>query len=62
MNNLKTHYTATELANLSLACLPNTRQGVNHQAKKQFWIGRKRVGKGGGYEYELASLPRDVQD
>lgn len=27
-NNLKTHYSAQELLNFSLACLPNSVQGI----------------------------------
>lgn len=60
-NNLKTHYSAKELLLLSLTCLPNSVQGIIYQAKKQLWETRKRVGQGGGNEYELASLPEEVQ-
>lgn len=60
-NNLKTHYSAKELLTLSLSCLPNSVQGIIYQAKKLNWTTRKRVGKGGGYEYALASLPETVQ-
>lgn len=61
-NNLKTHYSAKELLLLSLTYLPNSVQGIIYQAKKQGWISQKRVGKGGGFEYALTSLPVEVQD
>lgn len=61
-NNLKTHYSAKELLLLSLTHLPNSVQGIIYQAKKQGWISQKRVGKGGGFEYALTSLPVEVQD
>ena len=60
-NNLKTHYSAIELLSFSLACLPNSVQGINYQARKNNWQSRKRVGKGGGKEYALASLPQEIQ-
>lgn len=61
-NNLKTHYSAKELLNFSLACLPNSVQGIIYQAKKNSWKTQKRVGKGGGVEYALCSLPQNLQD
>lgn len=60
-SNLKTHYSAIELLSFSLACLPNSVQGINYQARKNNWQSRKRVGKGGGKEYALASLPQEIQ-
>ena len=60
-SNLKTHYSAIELLSFSLACLPNSVQGINYQARKNNWQSRKRVGKGGGKEYALASLPKEIQ-
>lgn len=61
-NNLKTHYSAKELVDLSLTCLPNSVQGIIYKAKKQQWRNRKRIGKGGGLEYELSSFPQTVRD
>ncbi|HII3786336.1 TPA: transposase domain-containing protein [Pasteurella multocida] len=61
-NNLKTHYSAKELLELSLACLPNTVQGIIYQSKKQGWESKKRVARGGGSEFALSSLPKEVQD
>ena len=58
---MKTHYSAIELLSFSLACLPNSVQGINYQARKNNWQSRKRVGKGGGKEYALASLPQEIQ-
>ncbi|MGZ3081291.1 transposase domain-containing protein [[Haemophilus] ducreyi] len=60
-NNLKTHYSAKELLDLSLACLPNSVQGIIYQAKKNGWTTQKRVGKGGGVEYAVKSMPENVQ-
>ncbi|HHF0415031.1 TPA: DNA-binding protein [Haemophilus influenzae] len=60
-DNLKTHYSAKELLDLSLSCLPNSVQGIIYQAKKNGWVTQKRVGKGGGKEYALASLPQEIQ-
>ncbi|OOF40647.1 hypothetical protein BKK49_00365 [Rodentibacter rarus] len=62
INNLKTHYSAKELLDFSLACLPNSVQGIIYQAKKNNWKTQKRVGKGGGVEYALCSLPQHLQD
>lgn len=61
VNNLKTHYSAKELVGLSLATLPNSVQGILYQAKKNCWATQKRVGKGGGVEYAVKSMPEEVQ-
>nr|DAS55022.1 MAG TPA: transposase [Caudoviricetes sp.] len=61
VNNLKTHYSAKELVGLSLSTLPNSVQGILYQAKKNCWATQKRVGKGGGVEYAVKSMPEDVQ-
>lgn len=60
-NNLKTHYSAKELVGLSLATLPNSVQGIIYQAKKNGWATQKRVGKGGGVEFAVKSMPEEVQ-
>ncbi|ARA70814.1 Mu transposase C-terminal domain-containing protein [Pasteurella multocida] len=60
-NSLKTHYSAKELLELSLSCLPNSVQGIIYQAKKQGWESQKRVARGGGSEFALASLPKEIQ-
>ena len=62
MNELKTHYSAQELVDLRLQNLPTTKKAVLTRAKKQNWESRKRVGKGGGVEYALCSLPQALQD
>ena len=62
MNELKTHYSAQELVDLRLQNLPTTKKAVLTRAKKQNWESRKRVGKGGGVEYALRSLPLALQD
>ena len=36
--NLKKHYSAKELLDLSLSCLPNSVQGIIYQAKKNGWV------------------------
>ena len=59
--NLKTGYSAKELADLQLNSLPQTRPGVTHRAKKDKWITQKRVGRGGGTEYLFDGLPTDAQ-
>ncbi|OBX07183.1 transposase, partial [Gallibacterium salpingitidis] len=59
--HLKTHYSAKELLDLSLNCLPNSVQGILYQAKKNKWQGRKRSGQGGGIEFEFSSLPLSIQ-
>lgn len=50
------------MAELSLACLPKTKQGVLYQAKKQGWKDQKKVGVGGEIlEFPLLSLPEAIQ-
>ncbi|WP_163341684.1 DNA-binding protein, partial [Enterobacter roggenkampii] len=60
--NLKTHYTAQELALLRLPGLPETRPGIAARAKKHQWISRSRSGRGGGIEYSVDSLPLTAQE
>ena len=59
--NLKSGYTAQELADLQLSSIPHTRVGVSKRAKKQNWQSRPRTARGGGLEYAFDSLPKDVQ-
>lgn len=59
--NVKSHYTAKELANMNLSSLPSTHCNVRVRAEKENWTSRKRVGKGGGIEYAFKSLPADVR-
>lgn len=59
--NLKTHYTAQELADFRLPGLPETRPGIVARAKKHGWDSRARAGRGGGNEYSIDSLPDEAQ-
>ncbi|KZE34154.1 DNA-binding protein [Crenobacter luteus] len=59
---IKTHYSAAELAAMQLPGLPGTIQGLGIRAKAEAWEARKRAGRGGGFEYALASLPAAAQD
>ncbi|MGP4950738.1 Mu transposase C-terminal domain-containing protein [Psychrobacter sp. T6-1] len=54
-------YTAQQIADLDLSSLPNTKAGVINRAKKELWIDRKRLGRGGGKEYSFEGLPADAQ-
>ncbi|MCW2480519.1 Mu transposase C-terminal domain-containing protein [Candidatus Symbiopectobacterium sp. NZEC135] len=60
--NLKSHYTAQEIAFMRLPGLPGTRPGVSVRAKTEGWSSRPRSGQGGGYEYALDSMPSDIQN
>ena len=44
-----------------LSVLPETPKGIGDRAKKQGWVKRKRTGRGGGFEYLVASMPAEVQ-
>lgn len=52
----KAYFSPTELANLSLNCLPKTRQKVAEKAKRENWLSRQRIGRGGGFEYNPPEL------
>ncbi|MDK4526828.1 DNA-binding protein, partial [Kingella kingae] len=52
---------ASDLADLKLSVLPETPKGIGDRAKKQGWVKRKRAERGGGYEYEIASMPSEIQ-
>jgi putative transposase len=60
--NLKTHYTAQELADFRLPGLPETRPGIVARAKNHGWDSRARAGRGGGNEYSIDSLPDEAQN
>ena len=60
--SLKTHYSVAELLKLKLSTLPQAHKNVLDKAKRENWESRKRVGKGGGVEYALCSLPQALQD
>lgn len=59
-------FTAAEIAAVSGAALPNTVRGLNLHAERQGWRddakrARWREESGGGWEYQLALLPSEVQ-
>ncbi|HCN7215129.1 TPA: transposase, partial [Escherichia coli] len=58
---VKTHYSAQELADLSLPGIPSTRVGIAVKAKRDKWASRVREMKGGGVEYHIHSLPTETQ-
>lgn len=58
---LKTHYSAAELAALKLPDLPGTTQKIGAKAKAENWAVQPRTGRGGGVEYALTSLPKTAQ-
>lgn len=60
--NLKTHYTAQELADMTLPGLPLTRPGITARAKSCGWKTRARSGRGGGSEYAIECLPDAAQE
>lgn len=60
--SLKTHYSVAELLKLKLSTLPQAHKNVLDKAKRENWESCKRVGKGGGMEYALCSLPQALQD
>ena len=54
--------TAAEIANLNLSSMPTSERGINMIAADQNWrassLARKRSGRGGGWEYNIALLPQ----
>jgi len=64
---MKRWYTAAELAELTLPDMPGTKQGVAEVARREGWqervdpdgkpLSRRRQGRGGGWEYNVALLP-----
>lgn len=58
---LKSYYTSVEIANMRLKTAPSGAVNVLLKAKREGWRYRKRVGRGGGVEYEFASLPQEIQ-
>lgn len=52
-------YSVQEL--LSLPGLPGSVRGIQKMADRQCWQSRKRVGRGGGREYHVSSLPPETQ-
>lgn len=58
---IKSHYSAQELANFKLKCLPHRAHNVRAKANKESWVSRERAGRGGGQEYAFDGLPKEVQ-
>lgn len=59
--SLKTHYSVAELLSFKLSSLPSAHKNVLEKAIRENWQSQKRKGRGGGVEYELISLPTEVQ-
>lgn len=59
--SIKTHYSAEELAQMGLPGLPTTSRNIREKAKKEGWSSQKRKGVGGGYEFDMNSLPQVAQ-
>ncbi|TKI08922.1 DDE-type integrase/transposase/recombinase [Martelella alba] len=59
---MKSHYSAEELAQMSLPGLPKTSRNIRERAKKEGWLTQKRKGVGGGFVYEINCLPKQAQD
>ncbi|WP_198314583.1 Mu transposase C-terminal domain-containing protein [Chitinibacter sp. GC72] len=57
---IKTHYSAAELAGLKLPDLPGSERGVSKCAQRESWACRRKT-KGKGVEYAIASLPKSAQ-
>ena len=58
---LKTHFSAKELAQLALNSLPSSDRRILEKAKRENWQSQKRQGRGGGVEYALINLPAEIQ-
>ncbi len=52
MTTLKTHFSAAELAAMALPGYPGTKRGMLSLVVRENWPGRKRIGRGGGMEYQ----------
>ena len=53
---------AGELASLQIRGLPGTAKNIIEKAKRESWPCRRRLGKGGGFEYQVDALPQEIQD
>lgn len=53
---------AAELASLQIRGLPGTAKNIIEKAKRESWPCRRRFGKGGGFEYQVAALSQEIQD
>lgn len=52
MTDLKTHYSCAELAEMKLPGLTTDPKNMRGKANREGWIGQKRTGRGGGFEYQ----------
>lgn len=52
MTTIKTHYSCAELAEMKLPGLPADPKNMREKAVREGWIGQKRAGRGGGFEYQ----------
>lgn len=57
----KEAYSATELSALKLPGLPSSERGVKLAADRGNWPRRPRIGRGGGVEYPLETLPPAIK-
>ena len=58
---LKTHYSVYEYAEFGILGMPKAPKNIQAFLERNQCRSRKRQGRGGGVEYELASLPLDLQ-
>lgn len=58
----KVYLKTTEIINLKVAGIPSTPRGLIHKADREGWVSRKASGRGGGLEYQLSYLPKEIQD
>ncbi|SOD42293.1 Mu transposase C-terminal domain-containing protein [Nitrosovibrio sp. Nv4] len=55
MSALKSHYSCAELAAMRLTGFPSTKKGWIELVSRQKWQKQERVGRGGGFEYQVPS-------
>lgn len=54
---MKEWFSAQELSDLKLPDLPTVHKNIQLKASRENWKSRPRVGRGGGKEYHISSLP-----
>lgn len=59
--SLQKYYSVDDLVTMRLANFPETSRGVQKKAKRENWASQPRKGRGGGLEYEVASMPTEIQ-
>jgi putative transposase len=60
MSTIKQWYSASELADMKLAGMPNTKKGMLDKAERESWPRQKRAGRGGGYEFQPSKAVMDL--